>query len=199
MYLSRLTHNQCICFREKKKISFPGSFQRRAMHHMAHCCYKKMKQKKLIDLFKDMRCCEICVLVLLSFQQMSIKHKKSLFPNISRDDNYHKSIFYATLNFHNVPLLTVTGGRLSLFVSMYDEHILELFHMYFAEFTASAAKNHSCFLRYLFPGSWLWFYSSDILWGIFFIFFFQFQSSLWKKYCFFEAHGSFEMQMCDKW
>lgn len=47
------------------------------------------------------------VLVLLPFLQMSIKHKKSLFSNITRDYNYHKSIFYATLNFHNVPLLTV--------------------------------------------------------------------------------------------
>lgn len=99
-----------------------------------------MKQKKLIDLLKDMRYSEIWVLVLLSFQKMSIKHKKSLFPNISRDDNYHKSFFYATLNFHNESLLTVTGGRVSLFVSMYDEHTLELFHMYFAEFTASAEK-----------------------------------------------------------
>lgn len=108
---------------------------------MDHCCNKKMKQKKLIDLLKDTMCCEICVLVLLSFQQMSIKHKKSLFPNITGDDNYHKSIFYATLNFHNVPLLTMTGGRVSLFVSMDEEQFLELLHMYFAEFTASATKN----------------------------------------------------------
>lgn len=145
-----------------------------------------------------MRCCEICVLVLLSFQQMSIKHKKSLFPNITKDGNYHKSIFYTTLNFLNLSLLTVTGGRVALFVPMDEEQFLELLHMYFAEFTASATKTHNCFLRYLFPRSWLWFYSSDILWGIFFIFFFQFQSSLLKKYCFFETRGSFEMQMSDK-
>lgn len=71
---------------------------------------------------------------------MSIKHKKSLFPNITRDDNYHKSIFYASLNFHNVPLLTVTGGRVPLSLSMDEEQFLELLHMYFAEFTASATK-----------------------------------------------------------
>lgn len=71
---------------------------------------------------------------------MSIKHKKSLFSNISRDDNYHKSIFYATLNFHNVPLLTATGERVSLFVSIDEEECLELFPTYFTEFTASATN-----------------------------------------------------------
>lgn len=72
-----------------------------------------------------------------------------------------------------------------LFIPMDEEQILELLHIYFAEFTASATKKNNCFLRYLFPRSWLWFYSSDSLWGIFFIFFFQFQSNLLKKHCFF--------------
>lgn len=76
---------------------FPGLFQWSAIHSISCCCNKKMKEKKLIDLLTDMRCCEICVLLLLSFQQMSIKHKKSLFPNITRDDNYHKSIFQISI------------------------------------------------------------------------------------------------------
>lgn len=76
---------------------FPGLFQWSAIHSISCRCNKKMKEKKLIDLLTDMRCCEICVLLLLSFQQMSIKHKKSLFPNITRDDNYHKSIFQISI------------------------------------------------------------------------------------------------------
>lgn len=80
------------------------------------------------------------VLVLVPFQQMSIKRKKSLFSNITRDYNYHKSIFHVTLNFHNILLLTVTGERVPLFVSMDEEESLELFPMYFTEFTASATN-----------------------------------------------------------
>lgn len=133
---------------------FPGLFQWSAIHSISCCCNKKMKEKKLIDLLTDMRCCEICVLLLLSFQQMSIKHKKSLFPNITRDDNYHKSIFQISIM---CPYCQIPSRRKSAAIRIDGwGTVLRITSQNFRTTLLNLLfllPNNNCFLRYSFPRS----------------------------------------------